>query len=168
MRPQPTDHTEYLGYYINLVTEQDVMSALYNNHTKVLEFIKAIPAEKTDHRYAPGKWTIKQVINHVVDTERIFCYRALCFARGEEQVLPGFDENAYAAAAGLEQTDLVLLAEEFDIVRKATTLFFKQLDEKELQRKGRSASGGNTMLAMGYTMCGHALHHINVIKERYL
>lgn len=144
------------------------MTALYNNHTRVLEFIKNIPAEKEDYRYADNKWTIKQVLGHVIDTERIFCYRALCFARGEKQVLPGFEEDEYAANANLSNTDIVMQAEEFDVVRKATTLFYKQLDEKDLLRKGRSASGENNVLSIGFVICGHALHHLNVIKERYL
>lgn len=168
MRPQAKDHIPYFGQYIDLVPEEDVMTALYTNHTRVLEFIKNIPAEKEDHRYADNKWTVKQVLGHVIDTERIFCYRALCFARGEQQVLPGFDENVYTANMNLSNTDLVMLAEEFDVVRKATTLFYKQLDEKELLTKGRSASGENNVLSIGFVICGHAMHHLNVIKERYL
>lgn len=168
MRPQEKDHIPYFGHYIDLVPEEDVMTALYTNHTRVLEAIKNIPAEKEEHRYADNKWTVKQVLGHVIDTERIFCYRALCFARGEQQVLPGFDENVYAANMNLGNTDIVMLAEEFDVVRKATTLFYKQLDEKDLLTKGRSASGENNVLSIGFVICGHAMHHLNVIKERYL
>ena len=168
MRPNPEDHIPYFSRYIELVSENNITQALSNNHKSIIAFIKSIPDHKAEHFYAPGKWTVKQVINHMIDTERIFSYRALRFARGDAQQLAGFDENDYAAHANLKHTDLNLLAEEFDAVRKATILLFKQLEEKELLRKGSMASGTANVLSLGYTICGHAQHHLNIIKERYL
>ena len=168
MRPQLQDHIPYFSQYINLAPEADVISALKNNHQSVLSFIESIPAAKSEHRYAENKWTIKQVINHFIDTERIFAYRALRFARGDSQLLPGFDENVYAANASLSLTNLQLLSDEFDSVRLSTVLLFKQLTTKELLLKGNMASGQANVLSLGFTICGHAQHHINVIKERYL
>lgn len=168
MRPKAEDHIPYFSRYIDLVPEANVIAALENDQDAFLGFIKSIPEVKSDYAYAPEKWTIKQVINHVIDTERIFSYRALCFARGEQQTQPSFDENAYAANASLEQTDLNLLAEEFDVVRRATILLFKQLGEKDLLRKGTMASGETNVLSLGFTICGHGKHHVNVMKERYL
>lgn len=168
MRPQKQDHIAYFEHYINLVPESDIIAALKNNHQSVLTFIKSIPAEKSDYQYAENKWTIKQVLNHIIDTERIFSYRALRFSRGDVQLLPGFDENLFAANANLSHTDLNLLADEFDAVRKATVLQFIQLSEKELLLKGKTTSGENNVLSIGYVICGHAQHHINIIKERYL
>lgn len=168
MRPDKKDHIAYFEHYINLVPENDILSALQNNHQSILAFIKAIPADKAEYKYAEGKWTIKQVLNHIIDTERIFSYRALRFSRGDAQLLPGYDENLFAANANLSKTDLNLLAEEFDIVRKAIIIQFKQLTDKELLLKGKTTSGENNVLSIGYVICGHAVHHVNVIKERYL
>jgi uncharacterized damage-inducible protein DinB len=168
MRPKAEDHIPYFSNYIGLVPENSIMEALEKDQDAFLSFISTIPESKAGDSYAPGKWTIKQVISHVIDTERIFSYRALCFARGEKQTLPGFEENDYAANANLENTDLHLLAQEFDVVRRATILLFKQLGEKELLNKGMMASGQTNVLSLGYTICGHGKHHVNVMKERYL
>lgn len=168
MRPNKQDHIAYFEHYINLVPESDILSALKNNHQSILAFIKSIPNEKLEFRYAENKWTIKQVLNHIIDTERIFSYRALRFSRGDHQLLPGFNENLFAANANLTNTDLNLLLEEFDAVRKSTILQFSQLSDKELLLKGNTSSGENNVLSIGYVIVGHAQHHVNVIKERYL
>lgn len=168
MRPDKKDHIPYFSNYIDLVIENDVVSALQANHFALMAFIKSVPAVKSEYRYAENKWTVKQVINHIIDTERILSYRALRFARGDAQRLSGFDENDYAANANLTHTDLALLIEEFDVVRKSTILLFKQLEEKQLLLKGTMASGEVNVLSLGFMICGHAQHHINIIKERYL
>lgn len=168
MRPRKQDHIPYFEYYINLVPENDILSALKNNHQAILQFIKSIPTDKAEYQYAEGKWTIKQVLNHIIDTERVFSYRALRFSRQDATVLASYDENLFAANANLTKTDLNLLAEEFDAVRKATILQFQQLSDKELLLKGKTTSGENNVLSIGYVIPGHATHHVNVIKERYL
>lgn len=168
MRPQKQDHIAYFEHYINLVPESDILSALKNNHLVFLNFINSIPADKSEFRYADHKWTVKQVLNHIIDTERIFSYRALRFSRGDNQLLPGFDENLYADNANLSHSTLNLLLEEFDAVRKATILQFSQLSEKELLLKGNTSSGQNNVLSIGFVIVGHATHHLNIIKERYL
>ncbi len=168
MRPDRKDHIPYFSNYIDLVIENDLLLALQNNHSTLIEFIKSIPSDKAEYRYAENKWTIKQVLNHIIDTERIFSYRALRFARGDAQQLLGFEENDYAANANLKHTDLNLLIEEFDSVRKSTILLFKQLEEKELLLKGKMALGEVNVLSLGYTICGHAQHHISIMEERYL
>ena len=168
MRPQKQDYIPYFENYINLVPESDVISALKANHQTILDFIEDIPRLKVNYFYDDGKWTVKQVINHIIDTERILSYRALRFARGDNQKTLGFDENLYASNANLTNTNTQILADEFDSVRLSNILMFKQLSEKELQLKGQMSSGEVTVLALGYFLCGHAQHHINVIKERYL
>ncbi|MBX3163089.1 MAG: DinB family protein [Bacteroidetes bacterium] len=168
MRPNKNDHIAYFERYINLVSENDILSALKNNHEEILAFITSIPKNKSEHKYAEDKWTVKQVINHINDTERIFSYRALRFSRGDAQLLPGFDENLFAANANLSTTDLDFLAEEFDTVRKATILQFRQLSDKELLLKGKVTLGETNVLSLGYMICGHATHHKNIIEERYL
>lgn len=168
MRPQKQDHIGYFEYYINLVPENDVISALNNNLNFISSFFKSIPSDKADYKYAEGKWTIKQLLNHIIDTERILSYRALRFSRGDNQMVLSFDENLYAENANLSKSDLNLLIEEFETVRKATILQYRQLADKELALKGSSPSGENTVLSIGFMLCGHATHHVNIIKERYL
>ncbi len=168
MRPQKKDYIPYFENYINLIPEDDIISALKNNHQVILDFIEEIPRQKLNYFYDEGKWTVKQVINHIIDTERILSYRALRFARGDNQQVLSFDENLYVANANLSNTNSQLLVDEFDSVRLSNVLFFKQLSEKELLLKGKMSSGETNVLSLGYFMCGHAQHHINIIKERYL
>jgi hypothetical protein len=168
MRPQKKDYISYFEYYINLIPEDDIISALKSNHQTILDFIEDIPRQKLNYFYDEGKWTVKQVINHIIDTERILSYRALRFARGDNQKVLAFDENLYAANANLINTNAQILADEFDSVRLSNILFFKQLSDKELLLKGQMASGEVDVLSLGYMLCGHAQHHINIIKERYL
>ncbi len=168
MRPNKKDYIPYFEYYINLIQEDDIISALKTNHQTILDFIEDIPRQKLNYFYDEGKWTVKQVINHIIDTERILSYRALRFARGDKQKVLSFDENLYAANANLTNTNAQMLADEFDSVRLSNILFFKQLSDKELLLKGQMASGEVNVLSLGYFLCGHAQHHINVIKERYL
>lgn len=168
MRPQKKDYLPYFDYYINLISEQDIISALKTNHQIVLDFIESIPRLKFNYFYDQGKWSVKQVVNHIIDCERIIGYRALRFARGDDQMTLSFDENLYAANANLANTTIQLLTDEFDSVRLSNILFFKQLSEKELLLKGKMTTGEVNVLSLGYFMCGHAQHHINVIKERYL
>lgn len=168
MRPLEKDHIPYFSHYINLVPEDDVIGALKANHQTFLDFIEEIPRQKLNYFYDDGKWTVKQVINHVIDTERILSYRALRFARGDSQKVLGFDEDLYAANANLTNTNSQILADEFDSVRLSNILLFRQLSEKELLLKGQMASGEVNVLSLGFMLCGHAQHHINVIKERYL
>ena len=168
MRPLAKDHIPYFSQYIDLIPEGDIISALKANHQTVLDFIEDIPRQKLNYFYDDGKWTVKQVINHIIDTERILSYRALRFARGDNQKVLPFDENLYAANANLTNTNAQILADEFDSVRLSNILFFRQLSEKELLLKGQMASGETNVLSLGFMLCGHAQHHINVIKERYL
>ena len=168
MRPKKEEYIPYFEKYINLIEEGDIVSALKANHQSTLDFMESIPRQKVTYFYDDGKWTVKQVLNHIIDTERILGYRALRFARGDSQLVTGFDENLFAANANLAETNMQLLMDEFDSVRLSHVLMFKQLGAKELSLKGTMSSGEASVLALGYFMCGHAQHHLNVIKERYL
>jgi hypothetical protein len=167
MKPAQEDYVPYYDYYIQLVKDDDVLTAMENTKEDILQFFKNIPEEKANHAYATGKWSIKQVFNHMIDTERIFGYRALRFARGDSQAVPPFDENIYAANAILHNSSLSLLCEEFETVRKANQLLFQQLGKKELQLKGNTAAGEVSVLAIGFMLCGHGMHHVQVIQDRY-
>lgn len=168
MRPKKEDYIPYFDYYINLIPEGDVISALKNNYQSISHFFKSIPPEKVDYAYAEGKWTIKQLFNHLLDTERILSYRALRFGRGDSQLLPGFDEDTYVANAFLDHTSIDLQLEEFEAIRKSTLLLFQQFSDSQLLLKGQMASGVVNVLSLGYMICGHTQHHVNIIKERYL
>jgi uncharacterized damage-inducible protein DinB len=168
MRPNKEDHIPYFENYISLVQEQELISALMNNKNEMLQLISAISASKQNYAYADGKWTIKQVLNQITDSERIFCCRALRFARGDSQLLGSYDEDLYAANAQLNNTTIDILLEEFKAVRESSILFFKQLTEKELKLNGQMESGQTTVLSLGYLICGHSKHHMNVLQLRYL
>lgn len=168
MRPQKGTYPEYFENYIPLVNQENVNIALEQNRQELREFVSRIPQQKEDFAYAPGKWTIKQVVNHLIDTERIFTYRALRFARKDPQLLPSFDENSYAENAAVSERTLNDLMEEFDAVRRASILLFKSFSDDTLLNSGKMASGDCTVLALGFTTCGHVTHHMNVMRERYL
>ncbi|MFO0322477.1 MAG: DinB family protein [Bacteroidota bacterium] len=168
MKPNKKDYPAYFEKFINLIEETDVISALKTNHQSTLDFIEKIPRLKLTYFYDDGKWTVKQVINHFVDTERILGYRALRFARGDNQQPLSFDENLFAKNANLSNTNIQMLVDEFDSIRLSNILLYKQLSEKELALKGKLASGEVSVLALGYFICGHVQHHVNIIKERYL
>ncbi len=168
MRPAEGTYPKFLEAYISKIKEENILSALKAN-TQLLEtFLKSIPKDKADYAYAPGKWTIKQLIIHICDAERIFSYRALRFGRGDEQQPLPFEEDDYAANCKADKRSLESVIEEMLAVRKATTLLFESFDEQDLQKPGNTASGRTTVNAIGYAICGHVAHHISIAKERYL
>ena len=144
------------------------MTAFRNQSPIVIDFFEKIPVDKINHAYAKGKWTIKEVLQHMIDSERVFCYRALRFARKDPTPLPGFDENLFAENAKADQRSWNDLLEEFKAVRKATEFLYSSFDEEQLHAEGISNKHSNYVLAFGYISVGHALHHVKIIKERYL
>jgi hypothetical protein len=154
--------------YISLVDAQDVRSALLTNGGNFISCLNDIAVEKRDYAYAPGKWTMKQVLQHVIDAERIFAYRALWIARKAPEPLPGFDENTWADIATAQDRDWDAMVEEFNLVRKTTEILFGSFSQSALGTTGISNNKQVNVLALGYMCAGHAKHHINVIRERYL
>lgn len=167
MKPQKGTYPDYYDNYIPLVRETSFLEALKNNGSHITQLMSQLPAEKENYAYAPGKWTVKQVLCHLSDTERIFAYRALRFARKDTSVLSSFDENAFADAAQLDHRHLRDLIAEFETVRSATISLFAGLTEDELLRSGKTTIGESTVLALGFAICGHASHHLQVLRERY-
>ena len=154
--------------YIKLVPQNDILAAFSNKDNNLVEFLDQIPEEKHDHRYAEGKWTIKEVLQHLIDAERVFSYRALRFARKDTTPLHGFDENLFAEnskASGRNWSDLM---EEFKYVRRSSELFFRSLDEDQLEASGISSGSPIYVRALGYIIIGHPLHHQKILRERYL
>jgi hypothetical protein len=167
-RPDLTRVPEFYHNYINQVPEDDLMIAFKNQSPAVIDFFKKLPSNKIDYAYAPGKWTIKEVLQHIIDAERVFSYRALRFARKDATPLPGFDENLFAENAKAEKRIWDELIEEFEAVRKATEYLFGSFDDEQLGATGISNKRSVYVLAFGYIVIGHPVHHVNVIKERYL
>lgn len=167
-KPDLTTIPEYYHKYVRLVQENDAATALTENTGTAVLFFDGIPEEKWDHRYADGKWSIKELVQHMIDTERIFAYRALCMARGEKQSLPGFDENQYAASSHAERRQKEDLAEEFKTVRKASELLFRSFGDDQLAATGVANNNSVSVNGLGFIMVGHVLHHLNILEERYL
>ena len=168
MRPDLSRVGSWYHNYINLVTEDDLTEAFNKQSSSFVRFLETIPIEKHDHRYAGDKWTIKEVLQHIIDAERIFSYRALRFARKDATPLPGFDENSFAAAAKADARSWDKLVEEFKVVRRSSELLFNSFDEDQLQSNGISSNSPNYVLAIGFIIIGHSVHHQKIIKERYL
>jgi hypothetical protein len=167
-RPDLTRVPEFYHNYINQVPDNDLMSAFKNQSAVVIDFFQNMPPGKIDYAYAEGKWTIKEVLQHLIDAERVFCYRALRFARKDSTPLAGFDENLFAANARVDKRQWNDLLEEFKVVRKATEWLYGSFDDEQLNASGTSNNNSIYVLAFGYISVGHAIHHMNVIKQRYL
>ena len=167
-RPTPSESNSFFDRYIQLVPENDLILALENQERDLPNFLDGIHSSKAGYAYAPGKWTVLQLLQHVIDAERIFGYRALCFARGESHPLPGFDENSYAALAPADHRTLVDISEEMISLRKNTLLLFKSIPEDHWLRPGVASGNHMTVLSLGYVIVGHMQHHINILQEKYL
>lgn len=167
-RPAPDEHIEYYGRYINLVTGNDLVQLLQDDRDKLLNFVQNIPPDKLDYRYAPGKWNIREVLVHMIDCERVFAYRALCFARKDENRLPGFDEEKWGAVMNAADRSITSILLEYNAVRNATIALFATFNHGEDLYRGIANNNEISVRALGYIICGHEIHHINVITERYL
>lgn len=159
---------EYYWNYINLIpAETDLIMALDENTKAMIHFFKKIPLEKWNHRYAPEKWSILEMVQHIIDTERIFQYRALAIARNEKTALPGYDHDDYVKFS-LNDREPESLIEEFEAVRRSGVLLFKSFSEEMLFRLGSMNGLPATPGAIGFILPGHCLHHKKIITERYL
>lgn len=165
-RPQAHEYPEWGLNYISQV-EGDVIEILESQATSFANFLNNL-IEKADYAYAPGKWTIKELAGHMVDTERILVYRLLCFSRGEQAVLPGFDEDEYVSKAHFKDRSLFSFSEEFSVLRKANLYLIKSLNEEELDRIGTASGKQISVRSLVYVLAGHVIHHTKIIKERYL
>ena len=169
MKPSEIDpKPEFFDRYIHLVGELDLMRALGEYSPVHLFPVPELLEALGDQVYAPGKWTVKQIIQHCIDTERIMSYRALRFARNDQTNLPGFDENTYADNADVSRKTIEQLLNEFKVVRMATFAQFLHLDEATLRRVGTASEVQISVGALGFVVAGHALHHRKIIDERYL
>ncbi len=164
----PGTYPAYIENYLKLVDANTIDEAIEKYSNSIIAFFNSIPEEKINYRYAQNKWNIKEMLQHVIDTERIFSYRALRIARHDRTPLPGFDENTYAAASRADARSWNSLLEEFEAVRRSTNLLLKSFTQEQLAQTGTTNGEPNTTLALSYVVFGHILHHINILKERYL
>lgn len=160
---------EFYWRYINLISkEKELLEVLKDNTEYIVQFLKSIPSEKWNFRYAPEKWSILEMIQHIIDTERIFIYRALCLARNEKKALPGFDHDTYVQNSNAESRNPDDLIDEFQLVRDSAIMLFKSFKEEMLKNQGTMSGLPATPRAIGFIMAGHSLHHKQIIEKRYL
>lgn len=167
-KPVAGDFNPYHTPYLNIVPESEVMAAFEAHTGPFISFLQSIPAAKLDHAYASGKWTVKQMLQHITDTERVFVYRAMRIVRNDQTELPGFDENLFAENARVDHLNWNDMIEEFVHVRKASGYFFRALNEAELQRSCIVNGSRVTANSLGFITVGHTLHHQRILRERYL
>ncbi len=168
-RPNPDHAPAYAKYYFDRTQGEDnLMVALQNNLKMVQDFIQQLPIEKADFQYADDKWTVKGVLMHIIETERIFQYRALRFSRQDETAVQGFDESWYVQHNNYDQRTMADLSEEFSLVRQSTMILFKHMNSKMIDFEGPANNSIVTPRSLGWMIVGHTIHHCDVIKERYL
>lgn len=167
-RPQSTEYMSYYEKYVSLVPEGDVLETLSGQLDSTLTALRAIPEERAGYRYAPDKWSIKELVGHIIDTERIFAYRALRFARNDQTKLSGFEQDDYIRNATFDDCKLSELTDEFEHVRRGNLLMLRQLNEESWNRSGNASNAEVTVRALAYIIAGHELHHMNVLRDKYL
>jgi hypothetical protein len=167
-KPNAYEYGEYFGKYIALVPDGDFNPTLQEITTTSHSLLTSISEERSLHRYAPGKWSIRESWLHVADTERIMCYRALRFARGDEKELAGFDQDPYVALSEAQARSWRSIVEEYFAVRQASLAFFRNVPADAWMRKGIANGNPFTVRALGYTIAGHDLHHRKLLREKYL
>jgi uncharacterized damage-inducible protein DinB len=167
-RPETIDYAEFYHTYIQKAEGNSPKELIEKYSFTLNNFINSLPESKAEFAYAEGKWTVKDLLQHLIDAERIFTYRALRFARKDATNLPGFDENLYASNSNTNDRTLDSLKEEFVAVRKSTDLFLLSLSEDQLQHKGLANNNPITVNAITFVIFGHILHHKQILEERYL
>ena len=163
-----TEYFQYYKQYVDLVEDIDLLDALQKGYKTIAQFFDSIPQNKLEFRYASGKWTSKDILLHLIDTERVFTYRALYFARNLNSDLEGFDENIFAQYADANTRSMDSLIKEYHSVRSATITFFQNLSENKFEHTGIANNNILSVRACGFIICGHEIHHTNVVRERYL
>ena len=167
-RPAVGEYLPYYDRYIERVPEGDVVAILVEQLGDTLALLRSIPAERSLHRYAAGKWSMRDVVQHMADTERVMAYRALSIARGDATPLPGFEENDWARVADADRRDWLDLVAELEAVRASTLAFLRGLDEQASARRGSANGAPVTVRALAFIIAGHERHHVSILRERYL
>jgi uncharacterized damage-inducible protein DinB len=168
LRPGPNEHAPYYAQYVAAAGSGDPLESLEAQLTDIDEVLGSLTDAQAGFRYAPGKWTIRQVLSHMSDAERVFAYRALRFGRGDETPLPGFDQTQWEAFTNADARDLSALVAEFRAIRAASIQLFRGLPPEAFTRGGVASDNPVTVRALLYIMLGHVAHHLGILRERYL
>ena len=166
-RPTETEYAPFYASYVALVPETDILGVLEQQVEEIQRLAGSLPAERESYRYAEGKWSIRQVLGHIIDGERVFGYRAFSFSRGEQAALPSFDENQYVAGARSDSIPLRELVEELALVRQGNLVVLRRLDAREWAQVGTASGKPVSVRALAWVMAGHPRHHLKTLRERY-
>jgi hypothetical protein len=166
--PETNEYASYFGKYVSLVNSDDIVATLEKQNQQTIEFLTGLGEGKGEYRYAPEKWTVKEVVGHITDTERIFAYRALRIGRGDKTPLPGFDQDVFAANVDYSAISLSDLSAEFSAVRRANLLLFRGFNQDAWLRRGVASDNELSARAAAYIIAGHELYHLDILKTRYL
>lgn len=168
MRPGAGDYAPYYEKYIQLVEGDDILKILNDQSKKTQDTLNSFSEHKGNYCYADGKWTVKEVVGHLLDSERVFAYRALCIARGEKKSLPGFEQDDYVKEGNFNRRELFDLNYEFRLLRESNLLLFRSFTPEMMQRKGFANESTVSVLAILFIIAGHEKHHMNVLREKYM
>ncbi len=166
--PSAAEYAPYYGKYVSLVPPGNILRTLEQQLDNTLALLRSIPESQGTARYAPDKWSIKELVGHMSDTERIFGYRALRFARNDQTALPGFEQNDYVTSAAFDECSLADLAAEFGFIRQSNISLFRQLKQEAWERTGTASESFVSVRALAYIIAGHEIHHRNILREKYL
>ena len=167
-RPEKNEYAEFYADYISLVQETDIIAALLNQTNDLQNLFAEIPEEKGDYRYAEGKWSIRELLGHIIDGERVFSYRALRISRGDQTPLAGFEENFYVTNSNFSNLRLTDALDEFTLLRQSNVLLFVNLTDEMWSKTGTASAATISVRALAYISVGHIRHHVNILRERYL
>lgn len=167
-RPSKEEYGTYYDRYISLVPEGDVAELLKSQYIEIEDLLASLPEERGSFRYAPGKWSLKEVVGHMADTERVMAYRLLRIARGDQTPLPGFDQDVFVKGASFDSFSLKDLLEDYSAVRRSTLTLLRGVTEEVSLRAGTVGDNPATARSLAYIIAGHEIHHLKVIRERYL
>lgn len=166
-RPDPSEYAPYQQAYINLVHGDDILKILSAQIDTTVWYLRSLPEDRGDFRYAPDKWSVKEVVGHMIDTERVFAYRAMSIARSDPAKLPGFEQDDWVKAAGAGLQPLAELVSEFECVRRANIYFFQHLEKDAWMRKGIAVGREFTVRSFAYVIAGHEQHHMQSLQTLY-
>jgi uncharacterized damage-inducible protein DinB len=167
-KPEADEYASYYGKYVTLINNDDIVAALTAQLDNTVACLRGLSEAQGQHAYEAGKWTIKELLGHIIDAERIFAYRALRIARGDGTPLPGFEQDDYIANANFNATPLADLTTEFELVRRSNLAMFKQFSDEAWLRLGTASDNPVSVRALAYIIAGHELHHLNILRSRYL
>ncbi len=167
-RPDPSEYNEFYSPYIEQVRHSNILTGLVAQLDDTMSLLHTVSAAQSLERYAPGKWTIREVLGHLIDTERIFTYRALRIARGDQTPLPGFEQDDYVKTAGSDRRTWGSLKDEFELVRRSSVALFTSLEPEAWLRHGTTSNVSVTVRALAWITAGHELHHVKLLRNRYL